>query len=129
MCIRDRVYIAGYTPTSEEMMYAFLVEPAQDRHLSSEEGVEVMKELPTSYLRRLRFFSLVHTPGALRALVDAAGADRVLLGTDYPFDMGVDDPIERVREAGLADVDERAILAGNAAGLFPALRHVAEHAS
>ena len=43
------VYIAGYTPTSEEMMYAFLVEPAQDRHLSSEEGVEVMKELSTAY--------------------------------------------------------------------------------
>lgn len=43
------VYIAGYTPTSEAMMYAFLVEPAQDRHLSSEEGVEVMKELSRAY--------------------------------------------------------------------------------
>ena len=43
------VYIAGYTPTSEEMMYAFLVEPAQDRHLSSEEGVEVMRELSRAY--------------------------------------------------------------------------------
>jgi 2-polyprenyl-6-methoxyphenol hydroxylase-like FAD-dependent oxidoreductase len=43
------VYIAGYTPTSEEMMYAFLVEPAQDRHLSSEEGVQVMKELSQAY--------------------------------------------------------------------------------
>ncbi|MFE5673203.1 FAD-dependent oxidoreductase [Agromyces sp. NPDC056523] len=44
------VYIAGYTPTSEEMMYAFLVEPAQDRHLSSpEEGVEVMKGLSQAY--------------------------------------------------------------------------------
>ena len=43
------VYIAGYTPTSEEMMYAFLVEPAQDRHLTSEEGVEVMKDLSRAY--------------------------------------------------------------------------------
>ena len=43
------VYIAGYTPTSDEMMYAFLVEPAQDRHLSPEEGVEVMKELSQAY--------------------------------------------------------------------------------
>ncbi len=43
------VYIAGYTPTSDEMMYAFLVEPAQDRHLSSEEGVEVMRELSQAY--------------------------------------------------------------------------------
>ena len=61
--------------------------------------------------------------------MDAAGADRVLLGTDYPFDMGVDDPIERVREAGLAEADERAILSGNAAELLPALRHASERAS
>jgi 2-polyprenyl-6-methoxyphenol hydroxylase-like FAD-dependent oxidoreductase len=43
------VFIAGYTPTSEEMMYAFLVEPAQDRHVSSQEGVQVMKELSQAY--------------------------------------------------------------------------------
>jgi 2-polyprenyl-6-methoxyphenol hydroxylase-like FAD-dependent oxidoreductase len=44
------VYIAGYCPTSEEMMYAYLVEPAQDRHLlAPEEGVEVMKELSRAY--------------------------------------------------------------------------------
>ena len=44
------VYIAGYSPTSEDMMYAYLVEPAQDRHLlSPEEGVEVMKELSRAY--------------------------------------------------------------------------------
>jgi aminocarboxymuconate-semialdehyde decarboxylase len=75
------------------------------------------RELPSSYLRRLRFDSLVHAPGALRALVDAAGADRVLLGTDYPFDMGVDDPVERVREAGLDADAEAAILGANAAEL------------
>ena len=76
------------------------------------------RELPSSYLRRLRFDSLVHTPHALRALVDAAGADRVLLGSDFPFDMGVDDPVERVREAALPDADARAILSGNAAELL-----------
>ena len=43
------VYIAGYCPTSEEMMYAYLVEPAQDRQLSPEQGVEVMKELSKAY--------------------------------------------------------------------------------
>jgi aminocarboxymuconate-semialdehyde decarboxylase len=75
------------------------------------------RELPSSYLRRLRFDSLVHTPGALRALVEAAGADRVLLGTDYPFDMGVDDPVERVHEAGLDADAEAAIIGANAAEL------------
>jgi len=74
-------------------------------------------ELPSTYLRRLWFDSLVHSPGALRALVAAAGADRVLLGSDYPFDMGVTDPVERVRSAGLGDAGTDLVLGGNAAGL------------
>ncbi|MFE5673204.1 amidohydrolase family protein [Agromyces sp. NPDC056523] len=76
------------------------------------------RDLPSSYLRRLRFDSLVHAPGALRALVDVTGADRVLVGSDYPFDMGVDDPVDRVREAALGDADERAVLSGNAIDLL-----------
>lgn len=78
-------------------------------------------ELPSSYLRRLWFDSLVHTPAALRALVDAVGADRVALGSDFPFDMGVTDPVERVRAAGLSAPDTDLVLAGTAAalGLLP----------
>lgn len=72
---------------------------------------------PSSYLRLLWFDSLVHSPDALRALVNAVGADRVLLGSDYPFDMGVTDPVERVRAAGLGDADTDLLLGGNAAGL------------
>ena len=44
------IYIAGYCPTSEDMMYAYLVEPAQDRHLlSPDEGIEVMRGLSEAY--------------------------------------------------------------------------------
>jgi aminocarboxymuconate-semialdehyde decarboxylase len=78
-------------------------------------------EPPSSYLRRLWFDSLVHTPGALRALVAAVGADRVLRGSDHPFDMGVTDPVARLHAAGLGDADEYAIRTGNAEslGLIP----------
>jgi aminocarboxymuconate-semialdehyde decarboxylase len=69
---------------------------------------------PSSYLRRLWFDSLVHTPEALRALVAAVGADRVLLGSDYPFDMGVPDPVVRLDAAGLTAADRDAIAGGNA---------------
>ncbi|WP_106399470.1 amidohydrolase family protein [Actinocorallia populi] len=75
-------------------------------------------ERPSSYLRRLYFDSLVHDPGVLRALVAAAGADRIVLGSDYPFDMGVEDPLERLAEAGLSDADHRAIAGATAAPLF-----------
>lgn len=80
-------------------------------------------EPPSSYLRRLWFDSLVHTPDALRALVAAAGADRVVLGSDHPFDMGVTDPVARLAAAGLDDADQYAIRTGNAEllGLVPAL--------
>jgi aminocarboxymuconate-semialdehyde decarboxylase len=75
-------------------------------------------EVPSSYLRRIWYDALVYTPRALVHLVEAAGADKVVLGTDYPFDMGVADPVERATAAGLPAADLTAILSGNAAGLF-----------
>ena len=64
----------------------------------------------------------MHSPAALRALVDVVGADRVLLGSDYPFDMGVTDPVELARAAKLDDAATDLVLGGNAArlGLLPA---------
>lgn len=47
-------------------------------------------------------------------MVDAVGADRVLLGSDYPFDMGDPDPVSTVRAAGLDLEAQRAVLSGNA---------------
>jgi aminocarboxymuconate-semialdehyde decarboxylase len=76
------------------------------------------QNLPSSYLSRIMFDSLVHTPDALRALVKAVGADRVVLGSDFPFDMGVADPVERVEAAGFDDADVEAILSGNALKLL-----------
>jgi aminocarboxymuconate-semialdehyde decarboxylase len=74
---------------------------------------------PSAYLREIWFDSLVFTPGGLEHLVTATGADRVVLGTDYPFDMGVDDPIGRLdAAAGLSQEDRAAIRGRNAAGLL-----------
>lgn len=73
---------------------------------------------PSRYLRRIFYDALVYTPRALRYLVEAVGADRVVLGTDYPFDMGVTDPVERAAAAGLPAADLTAIQRGNASGLF-----------
>lgn len=74
-------------------------------------------QAPSSYLRRIWFDSLVYTSAGLQALVDAAGADRVLLGSDYPFDMGVTDPVDRLEAAGLDTDAVTAIASGNAARL------------
>jgi aminocarboxymuconate-semialdehyde decarboxylase len=75
----------------------------------------VMKQPPSAYLRQLYFDSLVYTPGAARQLIDAAGAGHVLLGTDYPFDMGVTDPLRRLDAVPGLSRDERAAIAGGTA--------------
>jgi predicted TIM-barrel fold metal-dependent hydrolase len=73
---------------------------------------------PSTYLRRIWYDALVYTPQALRHLVEAVGADRVAIGTDYPFDMGVTDPVARATAAGLPPADLTAILSSNAATLL-----------
>ena len=73
---------------------------------------------PSSYLKRLWFDSLVHSPSVLHALIRAAGPDRVLLGSDFPFDMGTEDPLAALKAAGLPESDLHAIRGGNAADLL-----------
>jgi len=65
-------------------------------------------------LGRFLVDTVVHDVDVLRALVDFFGPERVLLGSDYPFDMGVERPAEIVRALGLPPEDEAAILGGNA---------------
>ncbi|HSX97836.1 MAG TPA: amidohydrolase family protein, partial [Streptomyces sp.] len=73
---------------------------------------------PSGYLKQLYFDSLVHDPHVLRELVRTAGPDRVLLGSDYPFDMGTEDPLDALRAADLPDADFHAVRGGNAAVLL-----------
>ena len=77
-----------------------------------------MARPPSEYLGALYFDSLVYTGDALSRLVSIAGADHVLLGTDYPFDMGVTDPVARVDAIGLPAADRDAIVGGTAARLL-----------
>jgi predicted TIM-barrel fold metal-dependent hydrolase len=76
------------------------------------------RELPSSYLRKMWFDSLVFDEGGLRHLVNSVGVRQVTLGSDYPFDMGVDNPIARVRRSGLTDEVVTAICEGNAMSLL-----------
>jgi len=52
---------------------------------------------PSTYLRRFYYDCLTHSEPALRLLLDAVGADRVVLGTDWPADMRIDWPVAWVR--------------------------------
>lgn len=75
-------------------------------------------ESPVDSIRRFYLDTVTHDSTLLRAAIDFAGADHVLLGSDYPFDMGLERPAEPVRELGLDPADEAAILGGNALRLL-----------
>ncbi len=74
--------------------------------------------LPSRYLRRFLYDTLVQRSDALRYLVQLVGHDRVLLGSDHPFWMGDPDPLRVVREADLDPATRAAIFGENAARLF-----------
>jgi aminocarboxymuconate-semialdehyde decarboxylase len=79
-----------------------------------------LRESPEDSLRRLHYDTVVHDPALLRELVATVGADRVVLGSDHPFDMGDLRPADSVRAAGLDAAGEAAVLGGNAARLLEA---------
>lgn len=54
---------------------------------------------PWAYLDRLWFDTITHDAIALQFLVDRVGADRVVFGTDLPFDMAPPTPVDEVRDA------------------------------
>jgi aminocarboxymuconate-semialdehyde decarboxylase len=74
--------------------------------------------LPSGYLRRFHYDTLVQYPPALAYLVGVVGADRVMLGSDHPFWMGDPEPLRVVREAGLGADAERLVVGENAVRLF-----------
>ena len=105
------VHGGGYLPFSPYRMdHAWKVRP---------ESRERIPKPPSSYLAKLYFDTVVFDPGELENLVRWAGADHVLLGTDYPYDMGESDPVGLVsRVPGLDPAGREAILGGNAARLL-----------
>jgi aminocarboxymuconate-semialdehyde decarboxylase len=73
---------------------------------------------PLSYLDRIWFDSITHDVTTLRLLVERVGAERVVIGTDLPFDMAPPAPLDEI-EAGITAPDAREqITATNAAALF-----------
>ena len=67
---------------------------------------------PSHYLRQVYFDTIVFTPHQLEYLVQVYGADRILMGTDFPFDMAESDPIGHICSVGSFDAATRAALAG-----------------
>ena len=72
------------------------------------EGPAAIPKEPREYARRIWVDTLSHGPRNLPFIVEELGADRVVMGSDYPFDMGFDDPVASLAASGLSkDVQAR----------------------
>jgi aminocarboxymuconate-semialdehyde decarboxylase len=73
---------------------------------------------PSEYLSMFYFDTMVFEPDQIAFLVGKYGADHVLLGTDYPYDMGEGNPLGLLDRVGLDASDRDLITGGNAARLL-----------
>jgi aminocarboxymuconate-semialdehyde decarboxylase len=79
----------------------------------------VIRKAPSSYLKKMYFDTITFDPRMLRQMVDQYGADHVLLGTDYPYDMAEEDPFGLIASVpGLKRAEKDLIEGGNAARLL-----------
>ena len=92
--------------------------PALRGRLAHEQTIHPPGRAVRAAIRRFHVDTVVHDADVLRGLVDFFGAERVLLGSDYPFDMGDERPAEIVRALRLPAEQETAILSGNALRLL-----------
>ena len=76
------------------------------------------KELPSSYLKKMFFDIITFDPQQLEALVAKWGPEHVLLGTDYPFDMGEDDPLGMIDQLKISEQAKNRIRGANAMELL-----------
>lgn len=74
---------------------------------------------PSHYAAKLYFDSITHSPKTLALLIEKTAPGHVLMGSDYPFDMGESPPGQHIRELpGLAEGERSALLGGNALRFF-----------
>ena len=94
--------------------------PARQDHAyhAREDVREGLPRPPGEYLRQLHFDTMVFEADQLRFLIDKYGAEHVLLGTDYPYDMGDYDPVGLVERTGIDEAQRDLVVGGNAARLL-----------
>jgi aminocarboxymuconate-semialdehyde decarboxylase len=67
---------------------------------------------PLELALRLYYDTVLHDPKALRFLIDQVGTDRVMMGSDYPFEMGDPEPVKTVESIPGLDDDQRDLILG-----------------
>jgi len=99
-------YLGHY---SARMDHAYKVRP---------ECHDYIKRPPSHYMKKIYYDTMVFSEAQLQHLVNVWGADHVVIGTDYPYDMGYYKPVEFVNGAKLTRAQKDQIVGLNAAKLL-----------
>jgi aminocarboxymuconate-semialdehyde decarboxylase len=92
---------------------------ADNCYVRNPQGCKTMAKTPSAYLKDLYYDTLVYSPENLKYLMEQVGADRLVLGTDYPFPIASQDPVgDALAVQGLSDEQLEAILSGNVVKLL-----------
>jgi aminocarboxymuconate-semialdehyde decarboxylase len=101
----------GFTPyQAARWQHGWQVRPEPKQHVP---------EPPGDIAGRFLYDTILHSAAVLEFLIGHVGAEHVLLGSDYPYDMAMLDCARHVRGLGIADADKAAILGNNAEALLP----------
>ena len=92
--------------------------PTASAGLSATSAIHPDYANPEEGFRRLYFDTVLFEPLALRFLCDMVGAEKVVLGSDYPFGIGDLAPVDIIENTQLTRAERDAILGGNAARIF-----------
>jgi len=104
------VHGGGFVPyQAGRWVHGWKVRPEPQLHL---------KQSPEPWIDRFYYDTILHAKPQLEFLVDSVGASRVLLGSDYPYDMGTGECVRQVRALSITDVDKATVLGGMAASLL-----------
>ena len=73
---------------------------------------------PSEYVKLLYFDTITHSPMALEYLITNFGAEHVLLGSDYPYDMGDPEPVGSLAATRIERAQMMEVAGANACKLF-----------
>ena len=96
----------GFTPyQAARWEHGWQVRPEPKKNISKQ---------PANIAKRFYYDTILHSAPVLEFMIGHVGANRVMLGSDYPYDMGMMDCVKHVRSLNISDADKASILGARA---------------
>jgi aminocarboxymuconate-semialdehyde decarboxylase len=90
-----------------------------DRGFHTRNECKTIPRPPSEYLKRFTYDTISYSEDVLQDLVDLVGADRIMMGSDYCFDIAYEEPLKMVTAMqSLSEEQKQQIVGGNAVRLL-----------